>query len=63
MYTPIHTHACTYTHILSPLVLLDNWSNIAAMVGGVVGGLVVLGMVISFSIAAVALIFRKQGMC
>ena len=51
-----------YTHPTDVLLVpLDNRSNTAAIVGGVVGGLVVLGMVLSFIIAAVALIFRKQG--
>ena len=50
-----------YTHPTDVLLVpLDNRSNTAAIVGGVVGGLVVLGMVLSF-IIAVALIFRKQG--
>ena len=57
-----HTHTHTHTHTF--IVLSDSRSNIAAIVGGVIGGLIVLGLKfqsISFLFGiAMATILRKQ---
>ena len=53
-------HTVTHTH--TPLVPLDNRSNIAAIVGGVAGGLVALGIMSLLSgIIIVAMKLSKQG--
>ena len=57
------TNACTHTHnIMHTHTPLDNQSNVAAIVGGVVGGLVVLGIIsLIFGIIIVAIKLRKRG--
>ena len=49
-----------YTHTHTPLVPLDNRSNTAAIVGGVAGGLVALGIMSLLSII-VTMKLSKRG--
>ena len=62
-----HPHCGTHIHTLLTYILLvpvDNTSTIAAIVGGVVGGLMVLGIVVLVSLVfgiTVAAKLRKQG--
>ena len=37
-----YNHDCVHTHARTPLVPLDNRSNIAAIIGGVACGLVII---------------------
>ena len=65
-HTRTHTHHNTYTHThthTNSLVPMDKRSNIAAIVGGVVGSLVVilLAAFLGLSIAAMTLTLRKKG--
>ena len=58
----VHVHTHTHTH--TSLAPLDNRSNIAAIVGGVAGGLVALGITVSASLVfgiTVAMKLRKRG--
>ena len=58
-----HNYDCVHTPTHTPLVPLDNRSNIAAIVGGVAGGLVVLGIMCLLSgiIHVVAVKLSKRG--
>ena len=60
-----HAHARAHTH--TSLVPLDNQSNIAAIVGGIVGGLVALGITVSvslfFDIAAAVNVTKRGSKC
>ena len=59
-----YNHDCvTHTCIHTPLVPSDNRSNIAAIVGGVAGGLVILGILslLSGIIHVVAVKLSKRG--
>ena len=57
-----YNHDCVHTHACTPLVPSDNKSTIAAIVGGVAGGLVVLGILSLLSgIVIVAVKLSKRG--
>ena len=56
-----YTQTLTYTHAHTPLVPSDNRSNIAAIAGGVIGGLVVLGVIISVSLLVGITVAWKRG--
>ena len=56
-----YNHDCVHTHTHTPLVPADNRSNTAAIAGGVVGGLVVLGILSLLSSIVVAVKLRKRG--